>query len=40
MLVLDYFAADWKGAPFVLFGLHHVIGVASILLINQEFPDS
>jgi len=34
MLVLDYFAADWKGAPFELFGPHHLIGIAIILLIN------
>jgi hypothetical integral membrane protein (TIGR02206 family) len=33
-VILDYFAGDWKGAPFVLFGPHHLIGMAIILLIN------
>jgi hypothetical integral membrane protein (TIGR02206 family) len=32
--MLDYFAGDWKGAPFVLFGQHHLIGLAIILLVN------
>jgi hypothetical integral membrane protein (TIGR02206 family) len=33
-VILDYFAGDWKGAPFVLFGPPHLIGMAIILLVN------
>ena len=32
--MLDYFAKDWKGAPFQLFGPPHVIALAIILAIN------
>lgn len=32
--MLEYFAGDWRGAPFVLFGSHHLIGIAIIALIN------
>ncbi|MBM3129348.1 MAG: hypothetical protein FJ009_12080 [Chloroflexi bacterium] len=32
--MLEYFAGDWKGAPFELFGAHHLIGIAIIALIN------
>jgi len=31
--MLSYFG-DWKGAPFVLFGPPHLIGLAIILLVN------
>ena len=34
LIMLEYFAGDWKGAPFVLFGPPHLIGMAIILLIN------
>jgi hypothetical protein len=32
--VLDYFAKDWKGEPFQLFGTPHLIGIAIIVAIN------
>lgn len=32
--MLDFFAKDWKGEPFQLFGPPHLIGLAIILLIN------
>jgi hypothetical integral membrane protein (TIGR02206 family) len=33
-MILEYFAADWRGAPFELFGAHHLAGIALIALIN------
>ncbi len=32
--MLEFFAKDWKGAPFELFGPPHLIGLAVILLVN------